>query len=191
MPDDDLDRQNRAEIQEGKRVVFAIMATVETHTAEIARNASDIGKIDERVRVLADSAGANASRDADQDRRMQDLETRQTRSDGQIGDLSLVVTEAVVAAKTLTGAFVDLRGQIDQLRAADSDPLDEPSGGYDAWTKQWREAATPTNAVLLIVVVTTIGAMVRGEINQAEATAQIQAAAQSAIVAPPPEAPEP
>lgn len=186
MPDDHLRRlaeNNRAEIQEGKVVVFGIKALADTHTTEIERNKQDISKIDERLRTLSEASGANASRDQDQDRRMQDLEQRQTRTDQQIGDLSVVVTEAVGAAKTMTGAFQDVRGQIDALRLAEA-TAEEPAGeGVEAWLARWRAAATPTNLVLLVVIVTTIGSLLRGEITRTDAAAQIRAATAEAIEA--------
>ncbi len=119
---------------------------------------------------------------------MQDLETKQAQTDRQVGDLSLVVTEAVGAAKTLTGAFQDMKGQIDTIRDLEPDP---PKNGYDAWTKQWRAAATPTNLVLLVVIVTTIGGLLRGEITRTAAADQIRAATVEAIeAATPPPLPE-
>ena len=186
MPDDHLRRlaeSNRAEIQEGKVIVFGIKALADTHTTEIERNKQDISKIDERLRTLSEASGANASRDQDQDRRMQDLEQRQIRTDQQIGDLSVVVTEAVGAAKTMTGAFENVRGQIDALRLAEA-TAEEPAGeGVEAWLARWRAAATPTNLVLLVVIVTTIGSLLRGVITRTDAAAQIRAATVEAIEA--------
>ena len=193
MPDDHLRRlveTNRSEIQEGKIVVFGIKALADTHTTEIDRNKADISKIDERMRTVSEAAGANASRDQDQDRRMQDLEQRQARADQQIGDLSVVVTEAVGAAKTMTGAFTGLKGQIDALRLAEA-TAEEPAGeGFEAWLARWRAAATPTNLVLLVVIVTTIGSLLRGEITRTDAADQIRAATAEAIEASAPPAPE-
>lgn len=185
MPDDHLRRlaeQNRGEIQRGKEVVFGIAATVESHTAEIQRNKSDLEKLDERMRVISEAAGANASRDIDQDRRMQDLQTRQTRTDQQVGELSVVVTEAVGAARSLTGAFQDMKTQIDGIRAETATEEQQSAEGFDAWLRQWREAATPTNAVLLIVLLTTIGGLLRGEITRADAAQQLRTVAIEAAI---------
>ncbi len=192
MADDEhlrrLVETNRGERQEGKVVVFGIKALADTNRAEIDRNKTDIAKLDERVRSISEAAGANASRDQDQDRRMQDLETRQTRNDHQLGELSIVVTEAAAAGKTMTGAFVDLKQQIDALREVGTD--EPPGEGFDAWVARWRAAATPTNLVLLVVIVTTIGSLLRGEITRTDAAQQIRAATAEAIEASAPPAPE-
>ena len=188
MPPDEHTRRlaelNQTDINEGKRVVYEIKATLEGLAASVTRNAQDVQKLDDRARRIAETVGTNSSRDTDQDRLMQDLEVRQSRTEGQVTDLGKAVSEAASAARNMTGAFEDIKTQIDRLRESDVDAPDVH--GWESWKTQWRQAATPTNFVLLIVIVTTIGGLLRGEISRADAAAQIQAAAQAAAIAAPP-----
>jgi len=162
---DELQRQidvNRADIAKGKELVYPVVEQAKTNTAAIDRLEGQVEKVETR------------------------LEGKIERTDTQVQDLSLVVTEAIGAAKTLTGAFDGMSAQIATIRESEA-PIEPDAKGFEAWKTQWREAATPTNFVLLIVIVTTIGSLVRREIGQAEAAAQIQHAitmSQPAVVGP-------
>ncbi len=60
---------------------------------------------------------------------------------------------------------------------------DGDTEGFKAWVSNWREALTPTNVIFLILIVSTLGSLLRGEMTRDEAVEEIRKAAQEAVVA--------
>jgi len=151
----------------------ADLNALETRVGErIKETNKRVDGIDERLRVTEQSAAANKNHDGEQDRRIETLEQ------GMV-EMKLHVDGVKEAAAGATAEFSGLKQEIAAIRQK-SKPEDE---GFKAWIANWRAAVTPTNVTLLIVILSTLGALIRGEITRDDAEAQIRRAAETAVIA--------